>query len=149
MASLADLTDDDVLWDISKRSIVSAWKAGCLLWVLNNQTWTKSMGELVEWMVYHDLWSKMQIFADMLSQEADSVSEAQRRGPKNLLEDLPDSFNEAQLEALRLSLGKSKDGTKGQLRKWVFRKFITFSNQTGLYSKTQEYLKGITVGKKQ
>ena len=70
------------------------------------------MGELVEWMVYHDLWSKMQIFADMLSQEADSVSEAQRRGPKNLLEDLPDSFNEAQLEALRLSLGKSKDGTK-------------------------------------
>ena len=142
MASLADLTDDDVLWDISKRSIVSAWKAGCLLWVLNNQTWTKSMGELVEWMVYHDLWSKMQIFADMLSQEADSVSEAQRRGPKNLLEDLPDSFNEAQLEALRLSLGKSKDGTKGQLRKWVFRKFITFSNQTGLYSKTQEYLRG-------
>lgn len=142
MASLADLTDDDVLWDISKRSIVSAWKAGCLLWVLNNQTWTKSMGELVEWMVYHDLWSKMQIFADMLSQEADSVSEAQRRGPKNLLEDLPDSFNESQLEALRLSLGKSKEGTKNQLYKWVFRKFITFSNQTGLYSKTQEYLKG-------
>ena len=142
MASLADLTDDDVLWDISKRSIVSAWKAGCLLWVLNNQTWTKSMGELVEWMVYHDLWSKMQIFADMLSQEADSVSEAQRRGPKNLLEDLPDSFNESQLEALRLSLGKSKEGTKNQLYKWVFRKFITFYNQTGLYSKTQEYLKG-------
>lgn len=142
MASLADLTDDDVLWDISKRSIVSAWKSGCLLWVLNNQTWTKSMGELVEWMVYHDLWSKMQIFADMLSQEADSVSEAQRRGPKNLLEDLPDSFNESQLEALRLSLGKSKEGTKNQLYKWVFRKFITFSNQTGLYSKTQEYLKG-------
>lgn len=142
MASLADLTDDDVLWDISKRSIVSAWKAGCLLWVLNNQTWTKSMDELVEWMVYHDLWSKMQIFADMLSQEADSVSEAQRRGPKNLLEDLPDSFNESQLEALRLSLGKSKEGTKNQLYKWVFRKFITFSNQTGLYSKTQEYLKG-------
>ena len=107
------------------------------------------MGELVEWMVYHDLWSKMQICAEILSQEPDSVSEAQRRGPKDLLEELPDSFNEAQLEALRLSLGKSKDGTKGQLRKWVFRKFITFSNQTGLYSKTQEYLKGITVGKKQ
>ena len=44
MATLADLTDDDVLWDISKRSIVSAWKAGCLLWVLNDQTWTKAMG---------------------------------------------------------------------------------------------------------
>ena len=123
MATLADLTDDDVLWDISKRSIVSAWKAGCLLWVLNDQTWTKAMGELVEWLVYHDIWSKMQLFADLLNQDADSVSEAQ-------------------LESLRLQLGKSKDGTKGQIRKWVFRKFITFSAETGLYTKTEEYLTG-------
>ena len=47
MASLADLADDDILWDISKRSLVSAWKAGCLLWTLNNQTWTKPMASLV------------------------------------------------------------------------------------------------------
>jgi hypothetical protein len=141
MASIADLADDDVLWDISKRALASAWKAGCVLWVLNNQTWTKSMGELVEWLVYHDIWSKMQIFADMLSLDADQLSEAQRRGPKNMLDDLPNTFNEAQLEALRLQLGKSKEGTGGQLRKWQFRKFITYSNQTGLYTKTEEYLK--------
>lgn len=142
MATLADLTDDDVFWDISKRSIVSAWKAGCLLWVLNNQTWTKSMGELVEWLVYHDLWSKAQLFSDLLNQDADSVSEAQRRGPKNLLDNLPNPFNEAQLEALRISQGKTKEGTKNQLYKWVHRKFITYCSQTGLYTKTQEYLTG-------
>ncbi len=141
MASLADLTDDDVLWDISKRALVSAWKSGCLLWALNNQTWTKAMGELVEWLVYHDIWSKMQIFSDMLTQEAEPVSESQRRGPKNLLDDLPNSFNEAQLEALRISLGKTKEGTKKQLYNWTFRKFIDYSAQTGLYTKTQEYLK--------
>ena len=143
MASLADLSDDDVLWDASKRALVSDWKACCVLWVLNNQTWTKAMGELVEWLVYHDLWSKMQIFADLLNQDADLMSEAQRRGPKNMLESLPDTFNEAQLEALRLESGKSKEGTKNQLKQWVFRKFITYSNQTGLYTKTEEYLKGI------
>ena len=142
MASLADLADDDTLWDISKRALVSAWKAGCLLWVLNGQTWTKSMGEMVEWLVYHDIWSKMQIFADLLSQDEGSVSEAQRRGPKNLLDDLPNPFNEAQLEALRLQLGKSKEGTKNQLYKWAHRKFITYSAQTGLYTKTEEYLQG-------
>ena len=141
MASLADLADDDILWDISKRALVSGWKAGCVMWVLNNQTWTKSMGDVVEWLVYHDIWSKMQIFADMLSLDADHTSEAQRRGPKNMLDSLPDTFNEAQLEALRLELGKSKEGTNNQLRKWVFRKFITYSNQTGLYTKTEEYLK--------
>jgi hypothetical protein len=142
MASLADLVDDDVLWDCSKRALVSAWKAGCILWVLNNQTWTKSMAEVVEWLVYRDLWSKMQLFADLLGKDADTMSDARRRGPKNMLDDLPNDFSEAQLEALRLQIGKSKEGTNGQLRKWLFRKFITYSNQTGLYSKTEEYLKG-------
>ena len=142
MASLADLADDDVLWDVSKRALVSAWKAGCVMWVLNNQTWTRSMGDLVEWLVYHDIWSKMRLFADMLNVDADQTSEAQRRGPKNMLDSLPNTFNKAQLEALRTTLGKSQDGTDGQLRKWVFRKFITYSSQTGLYTKTDEYLKG-------
>ena len=143
MATIADLTDDDVLWDVSKRALVSAWKAGCILWALNNQTWTKSMGDLVEWLVYHDLWSKMQIFSDMLDvKDANPTSEAQRRGPKNMLDSLPDTFNEKQLEALRMELGKTPEGAKGQLNKWVFRKFITYSAQTGLYTKTDEYLKG-------
>ena len=140
MATLADLADDDLLFEISHRSLVSAWKAGCIMWVLNNQTWTRAMGELVEWLVYHDLWSKMAIFADMLGKDTFTMSETQRRGPKNMLDSLPNTFNEAQLEALRTSLDKSKEGTKGQLAKWVFRKFITYSNQTGLYTKTEEYL---------
>jgi len=142
MATLGDLTDDDVLWDASKRALVSAWKAGCVMWVLNNQTWTKAMGDVVEWLVYHDIWSKMQIFADLLNQDADQMSEAQRRGPKNMLDDLPNTFNENQLEALRTQFGKSKEGTRNQLYKWVFRKFITYSDETGLYTKTEDYLKG-------
>ena len=140
MATMADLADDDILWDISKRALTSGWKAGCVLWVLNNQTWTKAMGEMVEWLVYHDIWSKMQIFADILSKEADQVSEAQRHGPKNMLDKLPNTFNEAQLEALRTSFGKGSEGTKRQLRVWMFRGFITYSEQTGLYSKTEAYL---------
>ena len=142
MASLADLTDDDLMFEISHRSLVSAWKAGCILWALNNQTWTKSMGELVEWLVYHDLWSKMTVFADMLGKDTFQLSEAQRRGPKNMLDSLPDTFNGAQLEALRTSLDKDKEGTNPQLRKWVHRKFITFDELTGLYTKTEEYLNG-------
>ena len=42
MATLADLTDDDVLFEMSHRSLVSGWKAGCVMWALNGQTWTKS-----------------------------------------------------------------------------------------------------------
>jgi hypothetical protein len=141
MASIADLADDDVLWDMSKRSLVSAWKAGCILWALNGQTWTRSMGELVEWLLYRDLWSKLRIFSDMLKSGDTSTQEATKAGPKNMLDSLPDTFNEAQLEALRAELGKSKEGTKNQLYQWQHRQFITYSNQTGLYTKTEEYLR--------
>lgn len=142
MASLADLTDDDTLWDASKRALVSAWKAGCVMWILNNQVWTKSMSEVVEWLVYHDLWSKMQLFSDLLKEGDTSTTEAQRRGPKNMLDDLPDTFNQPQLEALRTQLGKSKEGTKDQLYHWMVRKFITYNEETTLYTKTPLYLKG-------
>ena len=140
MATLADLTDDDLLFELSHRSLVSAWKAGCILWVLNNQTWTKAMGELVEWLVYHDLWSKLQIFADMLKESDYGASEASKTGPKNMLDDLPTQFNKAQLEALRVSMEKPIEGTKAQLRQWLHRKFIEYSAQTGLYTKTELYL---------
>ncbi len=140
MATLADLTDDDVMWDCSKRSLVSAWKAGCVLWALNGQSWTTSMGHLVEWLVYHDLWSKMQLFADLLKEGDTSTSEAGKGGPKNMLDDLPDTFNQAQLEALRTQMGKKKDGIGDQLYNWKRRGFIEYSEQTGLYTKTQTYL---------
>ena len=142
MATLADLTDDDVMWDCSKRSLVSAWKAGCVLWALNGQSWTRPMGELIEWLVYRDLWSKMQLFADLLGNDADTMSEAQRRGPKNMLDSLPDTFSQAQLEALRTQLCKDKEGAKDQLYNWKSRGFITYNDQTALYTKTDQYLKG-------
>ena len=84
----------------------------------------------------------MQLFADMLDKDADQVSEAQRRGPKNMLDNLPASFSEVQLQALRSELVKTAEGTDAQLRKWVFRGFISFSKQTGLYTKTDLYLNG-------
>lgn len=65
-----------------------------------------------------------------------------------MLENLPETFSEQQLEALRLSVGKDKDGTKHQLRVWKNRRFVTYSAQTGLYTKTQEYLTGMPDSRK-
>ena len=78
----------------------------------------------------------------MLVNDADQLSEAQQAGPKNMLEDLPDTFNEAQLEALRTSLDKRRRVPNGSCA-WLHRGFITYSNQTGLYTKTEEYLKDV------
>lgn len=142
MARLADLADDDVLFELSHRSIFAAWKKAATLWIINDQTWTRSIGEFMVWFCYYDLWSKVKVFGDMFKGGDAIPAEDQKHGPKNMLDSLPDSFNESQLEALRLEQGKSKDGTKNLLKQWVFRKFITYSAQTGLYTKTEEYLNG-------
>ena len=142
VAELGDLTDNDNLWDMGKRSLISAWKAGCIMWAINNMTWSRSIGELVEWLVYHDLWSKYQVLGDMLKDGDTSTIEASKAVPANMLDDIKgNTFNEQQLEALRESSGKSKEGTKRQLRVWVHRGLVTLNPETGLYTKTERYLK--------
>ena len=139
MAKIADLADDDTLWELSHRSIFAAWKKGAVLWILNDQTWSRSIGEFVEWFCYYDLWSKVQVFGDMLA--AGSADDDRKRGPQNMLDLLGDTFTRQQLEALRVENGKNQKGATAQLCNWTNRGFITRSNQTGLYTKTEEYLK--------
>ena len=140
MAQLADLADDDMLFELSHRSIFAAWKKAATLWILNNQTWTHAIGDFMRWFCYYDLWSKVKVFGDMFKGGDTQMEEAQKSGPKNMLDSLGHSFNEQQLEALRLQLGKSKEGTKHQLNVWKNRGFIEYSEQTGLYRKTEKYL---------
>ena len=140
MARLADLADDDMLFELSHRSIFAAWKKGATLWILNKQTWTRSIGEYMIWFCYYDLWSKVKVFGDMFKGGEVQTEDIQKNGPKNMLDNLDKTFNEQQLEALRLELGKSKEGTRHQLNVWKNRGFIEYSTQTGLYTKTEEYL---------
>ncbi len=140
MANIADLADDDILFELSHRSIFAAWKKAATLWILNDQIWTHSIGDYMIWFCYYDLWSKVQVFGDMFKGVDNSSDEVKKDGPKNMLEDLPNPFNEQQLEALRVSLGKSQGGTRHQLNVWKNRHFITLDTQTGLYTKTEEYL---------
>ena len=130
MARLADLADDDMLFELSHRSIFAAWKKAATLWILNDQTWSHSIGDFMVWFCYYDLWSKVKVFGDMFKGVGSQTEEVQKSGPKNMLDSLEHSFNEQQLEALRLQLGKSQEGTRHQLNVWKNRGFITYSCQT-------------------
>ena len=104
---------------------------------------------MVEWFCYYDLWSKVKVFGDMFGQGGMPTEQERQGGVKNMLENLPETFSEQQLEALRLSVGKDKDGTKHQLRVLgKNRRFVTYSAQTGLYTKTEEYLTGMPTSRK-
>ena len=140
MAQLADITDDDMLWELSHRSIFSAWKKAAVLWILNDQTWSTSIGNFMEWFCYYDLWSKVRVFGDMFK-ESDSANEenVRKNGPRNILDDLPDTFSVQQLEAIRLEAGKSQKGTGHQLSVWKNRGLIAYSEETKMYTKTELY----------
>ena len=96
---------------------------------------------LVEWLVYRDLWSKLQIFGDMLSTDKDRLSDIQRKGPKNMLDNLPNAFTLTQLAALRKENGKNEEGAKEQLRNWGRRGFVDYDAASDKYCKTEKYLK--------
>lgn len=140
MAEIGDLYDDNTIWGYAKRSMVNAWKAGCIMWILNERTWTKNMGEIVEWLIYRDLWSKLQLFGDMIS-EAEDDSIEKSRGPKNLLDELPDTFTIAQLVALRQRLKKNKGTAENQIAKWKTRGQIQEDEIAGSFRKTEKYLR--------
>lgn len=142
MVDLANLADSDDLFEISHRSIFSAWKKAGVLWLLNDQTYSRSIGEWMVYFCFYDLWARLKVFNQMISPGDIQTDNTHKRGQVNMLESLPNPFSEQQLENLRISLGKSKEGTKHQISVWVNRNFVTYSNQTGLYSKTEEYLKG-------
>lgn len=139
MVDIADLSDNDTLFEYSHRCVLSAWKKGAVLWLLNEQTWSKSIGEFVRWFCYYDLWSKIKVFGDMFKDGDIHIDETKKNGPTNMLDKLEDSFSEQQLEDLRASLGNNKSGTKHQLNVWKNRGHITYSEETQLYTKTEAY----------
>lgn len=141
MATIADLADDDIFFDMSKRALANAWKAGCIMYVLNGMQWTTNISNVVEWLVYHDMWSKMQIFGDMLGTDSGGLGSEGKRGPRNMLESLPETFSLEQLEALRTTCGKSKEGAKNQVFVWTNRGFVTYSYETQLYTKVSQPVK--------
>ena len=144
MASIADLADDDTLFELSHRSIFAAWKKGVVLWALNGQEWTKSIGDFVEWFCYFDLWSKVRVFGKLLfnyhDEDEDDEEGTLKRGPQNMLDLLDDTFTVEQLMALRVELGKGKTRAKRQISLWKSRGYITYDSGTKLYAKTQLYL---------
>lgn len=140
LAEITDLADDDVFESLYHRSLVIAWLKGCVLYVTEGYRWTKEIADFVEWSLYYDLWSKIAVFTPQMKESRAKVTiDVRKYGPANMLDMLPDSFLQSQLEQLRQTQNKSVYCTP-QLIVWQNRGYITYDPQTQLYTKTPEYL---------
>lgn len=129
-AEFSRLSQSRVYENLSFRANVIAWLKGCLLYVANDYKWDRSIEEFVRWSLKYDLWCKMRFFAEAI-EKADFVDVKTKRGPKNLLELLPDEFNLQDAINVRLRQGKDSKGTNLMINQWVHRGYImTITNDS-------------------
>ena len=123
-AEFSRLSQDRVYENLSFRANVIAYLKACVLYVANGCKWEPEIDEFIRWSERYDLYCKMRFFGDAIKRANFSNEKSSKRGPANLLQQLPDIFNFQQAEYLRSQLGMDKKGTPSMLRNWVNRNYI-------------------------
>ena len=124
IAEFARLSQDETYWNLSHRAIVIAWLKACVLYVANGQHWEKCFDDFIRWSLNYDLWCKMAFFGEDIvkaSQEGDRIGS---RGPKNMLELLPDVFTIEDARRVRRQQGKGSENTSKMVSQWKSRGYI-------------------------
>lgn len=116
-------TQDELFDNLTHRALVHAFRKACLLYVANGNKWEKSIEGFCRWSLHYDLYLKLKFFGDLIRQ-ADSQTHTSHRGPRNLLELLPQEFTRQQAIHVRLQAGKGEEGTSNMLSQWKSRGYI-------------------------
>ena len=135
-ADFARMSQDRVYENLSFRANVIGYLKACVLYVANGCKWESEIADFIRWSERYDLYCKMRFFGEAIAKADYDGEKSSKRGPSNLLQLLPDTFNFTQVEALRLQYKKSKKGTKQMLSNWLFRKYIRKIELAGVQDKT-------------
>ena len=122
-ADFARLSQSRVYENLSFRANVIAYLKACVLFVANGCRWDKTFEEFVRWSLKYDLACKMEFFGDAIK-EAQAAGPHKQKGPRNLLELLPDNFSYREAVEVRLQAGMDEKGTQNMLNQWGYRNYI-------------------------
>ena len=129
-AEFARLSQNYVFENLSFRATVIAWLKACVLYVANGCRWEKPIEDFARWSLRYDLWCKLQLFGQMIydaDNDSSSLPRTAPKGPKNLLEMLPEEFSAADYIRVRQSEGFDCDNARTvscALNQWVYRGYI-------------------------
>jgi hypothetical protein len=123
-AEFARLSQDDIYWNLSHRAIVIAWLKACVLYVANGMKWEKSIEDFVKWSLDYDLWCKMQFFGEDIERATHDGDRIGTRGPRNLLELLPEQFTIEDAKRVRRQQGLDADRASKMVATWKSRKYV-------------------------
>ncbi len=123
-ADFSRMSQNRVFENLSFRGNVIAFLKACVLYVANGCKWEPEIDEFIRWSESYDLWCKMIFFGAGIAKANEVGEKSSKRGPANLLQQLPDTFTYAQAEMVRQQNEFGKKGTAMMLRNWVNRHYI-------------------------
>ena len=123
-ADFSRMSQNRVFENLSFRGNVIAFLKACVLYVANGCKWESEIEEFIRWSESYDLWCKMVFFGAGIAKANEVGEKSSKRGPANLLQQLPDTFTYAQAEMVRQQNEFGKKGTAMMLRNWVNRHYI-------------------------
>ncbi len=123
-AEFSRLSQDRVYENLSFRANVIAYLKACVLYVANGCKWEPEIDEFIRWSERYDLYCKMRFFGDAIKRANDTGEKSSKRGPSNMLMQLPDEFTYQQVIDLRVANGMSQKGTSKMLGNWKERHYI-------------------------
>lgn len=123
-ADFSRMSQNRVFENLSFRGNVIAFLKACVLYVANGCKWEPEIEEFIRWSESYDLWCKMIFFGAGITKANETGEKSSKRGPANLLQQLPDTFTYAQAEMVRQQNEFGKKGTAMMLRNWVNRHYI-------------------------
>lgn len=123
-ADFSRMSQNRVFENLSFRGNVIAFLKACVLYVANGCKWEPEIEEFIRWSESYDLWCKMIFFGASIAKANEVGEKSSKRGPANLLQQLPDTFTYAQAELVRLHNDFGKKGTAKMLRNWLNRHYI-------------------------
>ena len=138
-AEFARLSQNEVYWNLSHRACVIAWLKACVLYVANGQKWEKTIEDFVRWSLNYDLWCKMQFFAEDIEKATNGDgARIGSRGPRNLLELLPDVFTLDDAKRVRQQQGMTTEKTGNMISTWKKRHYVV-QMADGSFQKSDSY----------
>ena len=148
-ADFARLSQSRVYENFSFRANVIAFIKAMVLYVAHGEVWTKEMADFVRWSLRYDLWCKMHFFGQAVEEEESSGRSSNRRGPRNLLDLLPEVFTREEAGLLRQSQGIRSGSLSFMLSNWKKRGYIELYGEEvpqkeiarQRYIKSETYLK--------
>ena len=128
---------------LSYRAVEIAFRKSIILYVMNGQKWSKEIEDLITYLFDYDMWVKMCLFGEEITNKLAKDHRVMKPGVSCLLESLNDSFTRQEFDILykaqNATIGNVSKAASNLLSQWKKRGWIVEDVEQSIYIKTEAY----------